>query len=237
VWDFTINGNDTTYFLDFLPDCSKKIAYASSVGSVWQDKEKVSSMLRGFSHIGVRERVIEQTLTEWLNKPVDFVCDPTMLVHKAFWKNMASKPVVKGKYIICYFYDSKKQIYKDALEYGKKHNLPVYLITYGKAPEGIKAVAPADVEDFLSLIANADTVFTASYHGLLFSLYFNRNFYYYNRGWKARMDSVAEYLNIQNREQLSSVNINTKPDFKLVNKQIQQFRQSSLDKLSLYLDS
>jgi GTP:adenosylcobinamide-phosphate guanylyltransferase len=51
------------------------------------------------------------------------------------------------------------------------------------------------------------------------------------------MDSVAEYLNIQNREQLSSVNINTKPDFKLVNKQIQQFRQSSLDKLSLYLDS
>ena len=45
-----------------------------------------------------------------------------------------------------------------------------------------------------------DTVFTASYHGLLYSLYFHKNVYYYNRENKSRMESFGKKLGISNRE-------------------------------------
>ena len=47
---------------------------------------------------------------------------------------------------------------------------------------------------------HANTVFTASYHGLLYSLYFHKNVYYYNRENKSRMESFWKKLGISNRE-------------------------------------
>ena len=41
---------------------------------------------------------------------------------------------------------------------------------------------------------HANTVFTASYHGLLYSLYFHKNVYYYNRENKSRMESLGEKI-------------------------------------------
>lgn len=35
VWDFSINGHDTTYMLDFVESGKGKIAFASSVGEIW----------------------------------------------------------------------------------------------------------------------------------------------------------------------------------------------------------
>lgn len=110
--------------------------------------------------------------------------------------NTDGKLLFKVLLLHCYMSDPKLEMYKDAIQYGKKHHLPVYLISYGWVPEGMKAIRPNGVEEFISLVSNAHTVFTASYHGMLFSLYFNRNFYYYNRGWKERMKSIAEYLQL-----------------------------------------
>ena len=41
---------------------------------------------------------------------------------------------------------------------------------------------------------HANTVFTASYHGLLYFLYFHKNVYYYNRENKSRMESLGEKI-------------------------------------------
>ena len=47
---------------------------------------------------------------------------------------------------------------------------------------------------------HANPVFTASYHGLLYSLYFHKNVYFYNRENKSRMESFGKKLGISNRE-------------------------------------
>ena len=39
---------------------------------------------------------------------------------------------------------------------------------------------------------HANTVFTASYHGLLYSLYFHKNVYYYYHENKSRMESLGK---------------------------------------------
>ena len=234
VWDFSINGHDTTYMLDFLPENKKRIAYASSVGKIWDEKNLVSELLGRFDKIGVRESQIADVLTEWLDKQVDFVCDPTMLIDGDGWKKLASKPVINEPYILCYFADRERKIFKDAIRYGKKHNIPVYVITYSGPVEGTKSVSPVSVYEFLSLILNADTVFSASYHGMLFSMYFNKNFYYYNRGWKARMESIARLTNVENREHYTGEN--EEPiNYDYVNAQLNKFREESVEKLRNYL--
>ena len=234
VWDFSINNHDTAYLLDFATNGKKKIAYASSTGSVWSEKDEGTELLNRFNSIGVREKEIADTLTEWLGKKVDFVCDPTMLIDSYQWKKLACKPLIKKPYVICYMFDEKKQIYKDAVAYGKKHNLPVYVISFSKAPEGIKKISPSSIGEFLSLILNADTVFSASYHGMLFAMYFNKNFYYYNRGWKSRMKSIARLTNLENREHYTGEN--EEPiNYAYVNEQLKKFRQDSIEKLKNYL--
>lgn len=238
VWDFSINGNDTTYMLDFLNDKEKKVAYASSAGSIWDgaDKNKVVQLLSQFKHIGVREEIVSDTLESWLNKKIDFVCDPTMLIEQTQWASMSGRRIIKEDYIICYMFDNERKIYEDARRYGQEHNLSVYVISYYRIPKGLKAIRPTTIEEFLSLIRYAHTVFSASYHGMLFSLYFEKNLFYYNRGWKARMKSIATYLGIAEREQLTQENMNTIIDYSTINEKIEAFRRTSMERLRSYMD-
>lgn len=235
VWDFSINGHDTTYMLDFVDEGYKKIAYASSTGSVWTEKDEVINLLNDFAYIGVREQVIRDTLNQWLEKEVDFVCDPTMLLTAEQWKRIASGRKIPEKYVLCYFEDKERQIYKDAAQYGKEKDIPVYVIAYHKIPKGMKAIHPTSIEEFLSLILYADTVFTASYHGMLFSIYFERNFYYYNRGWATRMESISEYLGLQDREHVNKENKNAEIDYARIREKLEAFRNKSNEKLKKYL--
>lgn len=237
VWDFSINGNDRTYMLDFAPDAAKKAAYASSAGTVWNREEipKVQGLLTRFHYIGVREHAIQQMMNTELGISADFVGDPTMLMEPEYWKRMASPRLIHERYVLVYFCDKDLKIYENAARYGKEHNLPVYQISYSWVPETMKPIRPARIEDFLSLILNADTVFTASYHGMLFSLYFEKNFYYYNRGWKARMESIASFLGIKEREHWTGENISL--DYREITQKIDSLRTYSADRLREYLQS
>ena len=124
---------------------------------------------------------------------------------------------------------------KEVIDYGEKCGLPVYLISYDWVPDNMRAIRPYRIEEFLSLIKYADTVFTASYHGMLFSLYFNKNFYYYNRGWKERMKSISEYLGLSDREHWTPDKGEEIIDYSLINSRMEKFREESKSRLAKYL--
>ncbi|MCD8118516.1 MAG: polysaccharide pyruvyl transferase family protein [Lachnospiraceae bacterium] len=235
VWDFSINGNDTTYMLDFADEQVKKVAFASSVGGVWEpgDVETVERLLNRFSAIGVRERAIQNMLNEFLPMHADFVCDPTMLIQQCEWRKMAGIRLVSDNYVLCYMSNDDLSIYRDAVAYGAEHGRKVYLISYDWVPENMEPVRPKSIAEFLSLVLYADAVFTASYHGMLFSLYFEKEFYYYNRGWKERMRSISEYLDIQCCETYHGDTVLL--DYNLINMSIAKFRDRSLQLLRHYL--
>ena len=50
-------------------------------------------------------------------------------------------------------------------------------------------------QEFLSYIYYADAVFTDSYHGILFSMYFNKQFWTNNKG--NRILSLLDYLDLK----------------------------------------
>lgn len=223
VWGTHITGHDYSYMLDFAEDEKKKIACSSSVGTRWQDSEisTIASLLSRFNAIGVRESQAAEWIKDIIGKEVPVTCDPTMLLTGDEWrKYIRMDNVPKGDYILVYMGTRNNlQHLRDGISYGKKHNLPVYYINYELPVCGVKNVAPLCVEDWLGLLSNAHTVFTASYHGLLFPMYFNRNFFFYNtRGSKARMESLANECGIFHREGNEENILNDKPiDWNVVN--------------------
>lgn len=240
VWGLDITGDDLTFFLDFLNDSRKKYAYSSSVGNPWSDKEKklVAPLLREFIHIAVREDESADWVSELVGIRPRVVCDPTMLLTAETWRLVSSVKRGKSDYVIVYFDNKNRDCINNAIRYAKAKNLKVYLVNDGLSRNGYKTVKPHTLGDFLSLIDNAAFVFTASYHGMLFSLYFNKPFAYYNRAHKSRMNTLSARLKVDDRngEEYDVMNMNA-IDYGVVNDAIEQFRQESIKCLRQFLEA
>lgn len=203
VWSLDITGHDYTYYLDFADDDKKKVSFSSSVGTKWidEDEEQIRKQLNRFDEICVREQMAKEWIQPIVEKEVHVTCDPTMLWTGEDWKKMQEEAYApKGRYVLIYLRTDDQKNVSDGIEYARKHNIPAYYINYGKPVLGAKTVRPESIERWLALFANADTVFSASYHGLLFGLYFHKNVFYYNRGNKSRMLSFGKEFDIEYRE-------------------------------------
>lgn len=235
VWGLDITQGDTAYFLDFVKDKHRKFAFSSSIGNQWSDTEKslVAPLLSDFNYIAVREEESAEWVEEVTGHRPDVVCDPTMLLTSQEWSALKSERYKGKKYIFVYFNDSLGRCLQMAKQYADRHNLEVLYVNYGLPIKGITSVHPYTIADFLSLIYYADRCFTASYHGMLFSLYFNKQFVYFNRAHKSRMNTLASKLSVQNCNG-ESVDIDHLPnvDYNQVNTLVEQYRMLSLEKLT-----
>ncbi|MCM1078505.1 MAG: polysaccharide pyruvyl transferase family protein [Bacteroidales bacterium] len=242
VWGMDITGHDFNYMLQFVKDNKRKLAFSSSVGEKWsdEDSEQIKILLSRFEQISTREQLAAEWLGKLINKNIYTTCDPTMLFNADFWTTYSRKEnVPENRYVLVYMRDKNKKNIKDAVNYGKKYNIPVYFIKFG-IPElirGIKLIMPETFYDWIALFQNAECVFTASYHGLLFSLYFNTPVFYYNRGNKSRMISLCTELEILHREGLD---VNIERDIPInwdfVNQKIEEKRKFSIDVLKSFFN-
>lgn len=201
VWNFNINSNDFTFLLDFVHEDKKKCSYASSVGEEWSDSidTNVKRLFGRFDNISIREEQFRTYLEQKTNKNINVVCDPTMLLSADEWGKYAAKPLYEN-YVLVYFNTSDSKCLKDAVKYAKNHCCRVKYISLGvrKNPE-YDLIWPTSIEQFLSLVKNAKAVFTASYHGLLFSAYFETELFWYSRAQNSRMKYITDRLGLERR--------------------------------------
>lgn len=235
VWGLNITGDDYTYMLDFAQSEKRKIAFSSSVGTKWSEEKAavIKKLLECFDDIAVREEDAAEWVSNLLGKDVDVTCDPTMLWDKEFWSELADKSRKSTeKYILVYMSDPENKCIRSAIEYGKQHNMPVYYINYRAPVFGTKDKRPTSLQEWLTLFMNAEVVFSASYHGLLFAMYFEKQFYYFNWVNKSRMDSLAKTLGIEDREGTQeNMAQNTIVDYNRVNSVLNSKREYSWDRL------
>lgn len=175
---------DPVYFLSFVPETHRKIAYAPSLGVsqipayIRNDMVKVVSR---FSMLSVREQKGADLLHELTGLQAKVVVDPTLLLTKTQWESIA-KPVdneTKEPYLFCYFL-SKNKAYMDharriAAQWGLKIRMLPMVSTDFARPETIKT--PIGPAEWITLIQNADFVLTDSFHCTVFSIIFERSFY------------------------------------------------------------
>ena len=176
-----------------IPTTSKKISYASSIGrSDLSEYERsyIFPLLEDFDNIGVREQSLEEILDEAGIKSTT-VLDPTLLISKDAWSNIANCRMIENPYVLIYSF-SKCEFKTDISEYWKLKGRQVVYIPYAKQSynkyDCIDDVATPlfDVgpKEFLSLIKYADHIYTDSFHGSVFSILFERQFSVFERSGK-----------------------------------------------------
>jgi hypothetical protein len=200
---------DTTYFLAFAPDGTKKISYASSMGAhIFTENEKIQlkKLLTDFEKISVREASSKDMLQDLLNRKVEHVLDPTLLLSKEEWIKTLNIDVnnrrLKEEYILVYSVP-KSDLMITAVEYYKeKLGLKVAIIDQGLKPF-VKCdyhIKDAGPKDFIELFANASFIITDSFHGTCFSVNFEKQFVSVSSGKLAgRMESLLKLLNIEQK--------------------------------------
>ena len=188
-------GFDDIYALNFETYNAKKIAYAPSGISVeldgWKDKlTLLGSCLNSFDLVTVREEESMPILRKYTEKSIEAVMDPTLLIPVQKWDSIAGEQLSEEPYIFCYSLGRLREN-KVMLRYLlKKYNArKVLFITSGFFPNEdeleeddlFKAVKNAGPAEFISLIKHAETVCTDSFHGLVFSIAYKKQFYIFRR--------------------------------------------------------
>lgn len=230
-----------SYFLDFVDsNKTKKIAYAASFGKdSWEGKDDlndISNCLKDFTGVSTRELSgVDICKSSFKFDSAKHVLDPTLLIGKDFYQNeIISKydtsNIEKGG-LVTYVLDEaneKKEIIhfiKDTLNIEKLNHIKGFnnsKITYS-------------IPEWLDSFANADFIITDSFHGMVFSIIFEKNFMIignHNRGLD-RFISLLTLISLKDRlifnlEDLKNKKIND-IDYDKVNKILELNKEVSLN--------
>lgn len=225
IWNLDVTGRDFSFFLDFVEDNKKRIACGSSIGSAWSESEKpiIKEHLQKYEAIAVRE-ADTCDIIKGLGVECQHICDPTMLIEPNEWAEQAILPKDKG-YVLVYF--GYPLILKSAKEYAKKHGLKLVLMNWGLPKLGQKVVGPNTPPEWMGYFKNASAVFTDSYHGLLFSLYFKTPVWTANTG--NRIKSLLESLNLTNCFVQNDPSYENKIEYEACHEGLRKMREHSLN--------
>lgn len=237
VWNKAITqGWDNYYWGDFIEkNCNalpKLVAYAPSMETTImspQEMDIIKKKLRNFDFLSGREDDMVELLETLTDKPVSKVLDPTFLVDIKVWKEFESSCKVKKPYTFFYqaAYDKEKEI--EAHEIAKKKGLRLISLTSGVNKHNTLQMMNSSPQDFLSLVANAEMVITSSFHGIAFSLIYNKPFQLLisDNVKNTRATSLLKKLEID-VSQLSSLEYWQNFNWSLINERIMILKSESL---------
>lgn len=206
VWHPQICEGKKFFFLDLPIQSSKKIAYAPSFGVDDYTETEASiymPLIKNIGHLSVRETTGNRIIFKYLGHEVKEVVDPTMLLKPHDWKVLTTPPKYK-KYLL-YFTILDEPYGTDRLvrEIAARHELKIIRIGSVKdmLKPGFKNARVSGPKDFLSLVRYADIVVTSSFHGLVFSILFHRNFLCVlnNNERNSRLNDLARKLRLTDR--------------------------------------
>lgn len=216
IKDIYITGSDQVfnpngqyykvYYLGFDKNNARKVAYAPSFGvSNFTDeiKNKISNYILDFDALSCRESVGAEYLSAITNKIVPTVVDPTLLLTKQQWFNVAIKPNYKYKYIFIYDLNGAENLVKIAQKIRDVTDYKIVCLT-GKVQKFYKVdkqIYDAGPSEWLGWIANAEFVVTDSFHGTVLSTIFEKQFFSYIAvpQTSSRIRNLLTNLSLQNR--------------------------------------
>lgn len=246
-WDFYIYGSDQiwwnsknfgghneVYWGKYPKTFSPKITYAASMGHVAndiQESDVIKKYIKNFKRISVRELDLQKLLYSNGVESAELVLDPVFLLNNKEWikviaKNTKRRRVKEGeKYLLFYNLVKSKEASLLASKIAKKMNISIIELTGTINPFifNNNLQNTAGPVDFLDLISSAEFVVSTSFHGVAFSIIFEKQFYSIGIGKKSsRVTNLLSSLDISNRYLDNSFNFNSTDmiDYRLVRKKL-----------------
>lgn len=245
VWN-TQNNNPPedlkAYYLGFVPEGKKRIAYAGSFGkNTFTDEEEriIKEFVAKYDYISVREDDGLKILQRFGFDNGVHVVDPTLLLRGEEWRQFASeKKAPKPGYVFVYNLNRNGLIKEVAKAVAKEKGLRI--INFADTFDFIKGAKNRfgnTAEDFVNHIANADYVVTDSFHGTAFSLNLNRQLIVVKAPrYNSRIESVLRVAGLIDTRLVGDVEeglkaASTMIDYNDVNPRIEAERKKSYEYL------
>ena len=190
------------FFLTFVNNGGKKIAYAPSFGITSLPehvKEKYKAWLSGYGYLSVREEEGKKLMLELISKEVEVVLDPTFLLDISYWKSISIKPGTKEKYIFCFILNKNEALLSYAQKIKKELGYKLVVISQNLSDaesQQYEFIIDAGPEEFIGWIENAEMVFTDSFHGTVFSVILAKNFFSYISPGNKRGSRITNLLKV-----------------------------------------
>lgn len=190
IWnpEFWSNRLLGVFGLLFVARGKRTLSYAASIGSeqATAGKEDVfRAILEKLDYVSVREATAQTCLQPLTDKPVRVVADPTLLLEPSDWVGVAAERQVDTPYMFAYFLEEITKHTVQLHTVAEQLSLPVYCISTEKEqyirPEQDCQICDAGPREFLSYIRNADMIVTNSFHGVVFSVVFQKPFWVVKR--------------------------------------------------------
>lgn len=241
------NVFDETYFLDFVDEKKTRASYAPSVvidNYSEEQKQKVALYIKKFSFLSCREPMGVDIIQKISGIKGQDVLDPTLLVPVEHWKTLADEKCrVEEPYLLCYLIGDKKEHRKMIKDVADSLGLKVVCLPF---KEWDKQYGDYNLDDvgpsqFLTLIDNAELVCTDSFHGMLFSINFKKEFLVFSRFdendpmcQNERVDNILKKADLESRlvkEKWSQRQLEDKIDYLSVEKKLESYRKASMEYL------
>lgn len=234
IWNPVIVGEENPfYFLDFKT-MAKKISYAGSMGNpkTCYRKEYLQRVFSDFDAISVREEQLKELLTNYYCiDSVNVVCDPCLLLEKKdFLPLISNKKLEKSTYICVYYINDNgllNNIFKNMDKLDERQIIEIRWIRNFRVLNQNQKVS-LGVSDFLWYIDNCETLFTDSFHGVIFAILFHKDFWAIYET-NSRIESVLSIAGIENRHirNMNEVKQGCSIDWEMVDRNIKRFRDIS----------
>lgn len=254
IWN--TNGQDFDWiYMGENISISKKISYAASMGSGYfidgwkqEHREKAKQLLDDFTALSVREIGAKEAVTKIASNSLRVLqnIDPVFLLTKEEWLSKLNIKSESGKrYILFYSLNPDTMVMNIVKELGRKIGMPVIVTKFNNMHD---IVNPFDKKyntgpiEFLELLYNAELVLSTSFHGVAFSILFNKPFYAINPYSDSRLESILEFCDLQDRAIRGLVDIEramegwSEIDYCSANQAIEKERERSKAYLSSCLE-
>ena len=232
IWNFTnpFFGFDPFFFGE--NNNTKKISYATSIGNAdinkltTENRKKIKYLLNTFASISVRDLATANFIEDLIGKKPEIVVDPTLLLNSEKINSSNIKIKTSNFAIVYgnYFLDEEKKM---ILQYCEKNHLN--LVSIGYYNDWIKKnYINLNPDEFINYFKDANNVFTSMFHGVMFSVKYNKQFWYSSDPYrKNKLEYFINNLNLNSQSIKSSNNFKEMIDYKITNIKLKKWIELS----------
>lgn len=196
-YDFVVTGSDQIWNPNLTNGPAKEyfgqcfdlnqcqlVSYAASNGKDSLPVEFADQMLewlKKYKVLGIREKALADTLNNNHFLRATPVLDPVFLCSPDEWKSLATRASIRIEepYLLLYAFQVGSEIYDLARQVARERGLKLVSIQYkyDESLSDMQQCIDCGPEDFVSLFQHADFVCTSSFHGNVFAIIFEKDFY------------------------------------------------------------
>ena len=222
IWNPGVFNKYEAHKFYFATFASKpKVAYAPSVGRSEIPKEiehLYKEMISDFSKLSTRELGVSNVLEKISGKQIDTVLDPTLLLERDEWYKLVRQSDDSSNTLLLYLLTYNIAYYNKAVVYAKQNGLNLVVIKPCGVNMPVDETVSAGPIEFLQLISTSKFIMTDSFHAVIFSIIYKKQFAALKRFKKnnkenqnIRLDNLLNIVNLADRfideDSLSNIEI------------------------------